>query len=330
MVKAPSVAAKSPRKSSWLLGTLPWYLLLGIIVEHSLFYLLSPNNNILPATKSKPKAVKPSAVVMNGFCIGKEGSKQECGEDAWMMKGEGDLGAFLAVADGVGGWSMHGGDSSVVSQGLLKEWKGAASLSESLTTSVGKAMIRMNGKGMKSGSTTLTAAQIDLQTGKLSTLNIGDSELIVVREGKTVFRTEIGLFGFNAPLQVGFDEAGRPIAGIVESQRLASFDLQAGDLILAASDGLFDNIFPDELDHILPALLHGANLPKKLTSLMRSKLEERLQSVAKALCHYAHARSHEQRWSSPFTQAAVEAKKAGPDYLGGKHDDVSVIVAMVV
>lgn len=74
-------------------------------------------------TFSPPKA----RLVAGGHCIKKEGSTAKfgkCGEDSFMVSQKEDSSsALFAVADGVGGWISHGGDSSGVSNGMLKAMK---------------------------------------------------------------------------------------------------------------------------------------------------------------------------------------------------------------
>lgn len=61
-----------------------------------------------------------------GYCIKKDGSTAKygnCGEDSYTLSLKKGGPSLIAVADGVGGWVTHGGDSSGVSNGMMKMMK---------------------------------------------------------------------------------------------------------------------------------------------------------------------------------------------------------------
>lgn len=79
--------------------------------------------------RPRPTAIPGLRIYAGGHCIKKEGSAARhgnCGEDSYFISlGKKGLKSksVLAVADGVGGWATHGGDSSGVSNGMMKAMK---------------------------------------------------------------------------------------------------------------------------------------------------------------------------------------------------------------
>ncbi|SPO32021.1 uncharacterized protein UTRI_02578 [Ustilago trichophora] len=120
--------------------------------------------------------------------------------------------------------------------------------------------------------------------------------------------------------------------------------VQKGDIIIVGSDGLVDNLFDED---IVEEVLKFAPPPAPQVSIpedgqvslengdrsIEGEEEYRLpddfcpQLVSEALCSRAKAVSEDSRAvSSPFQQRAMEE---GLHYVGGKHDDISVVVAVV-
>lgn len=108
--------------------------------------------------------------------------------------------------------------------------------------------------------------------------------------------------------------------------------VQKGDIIIVGSDGLVDNLFDEDIvEEVLkfaapPPVSHVAN---DATDEPEYSLPDGFspQLVSEALCSRAKAVSEDSRAvSSPFQQRAMEE---GLHYVGGKHDDISVVVAVV-
>ncbi|VFQ84259.1 unnamed protein product [Cuscuta campestris] len=109
---------------------------------------------------------------------------------------------------------------------------------------------------------------------------------------------------FNYPFQLGrYKEADRPVV----AARI-KVDVRPGDVIVMATDGLFDNVKDDAVAELVGG---GGGSP--------GKAAERL---AKEALKIARSKDVE----TPF---AVEARKAGRKISGGKYDDITVIVAYI-
>ena len=85
-----------------------------------------------------------------------------------------------------------------------------------------------------------------------------------------------------------------------------------GDIVVAGTDGLFDNLHASEIEEVVNRGLDEAHMPQQLAcSIAKLALSTSLDSYA----------------ISPFTKAAWEV---GLDFLGGKIDDITVVVAYIV
>ncbi|KAL2477485.1 putative protein phosphatase 2C BIPP2C1 [Forsythia ovata] len=89
-------------------------------------------------------------------------------------------------------------------------------------------------------------------------------------------------------------------------------DLEEGDVIITATDGLFDNLYDQEISSIVLASLDS---------------DKRLEEIAELLATQAQEVGRSASSRSPFADAAQAAGYVG--YTGGKLDDVAVIVSVV-
>eukprot|EP00164_Ancoracysta_twista_P004682 GFYU01006329.1.p1 GENE.GFYU01006329.1~~GFYU01006329.1.p1 ORF type:complete len:528 (+),score=120.31 GFYU01006329.1:230-1813(+) len=221
------------------------------------------------------------------------------GEDAHFVETD-----AIGVADGVGGWVSVGVDAGIFARTLMK----------SAGLSIGKAGQRhpvaalttayRTVKDVK-GSCTACIMILNDEDGTLilDAANLGDSGFLVIRGGTVVFYTEEQVHFFNCPFQLGEGSAGP------EDAERIKFPVQAGDVIVAGSDGLFDNMsYKDILHHVLVARAKGLD-------------------AAQVLGHVAFKLSADRHTKSPFQQRANEH---GMAYQGGKMDDITVLVSEVV
>lgn len=269
---------------------------------------------------------KPSgfALVPVGFCIKKDGSRAKfgnCGEDSYLISPgkAGEKRSLLAVADGVGGWAEHGGDSSQVSNAFMRAMQHfhqnraeAFQLSELLETSF---QYLVSLKKLSKGTTTVCSCAFDHASGELEVSNIGDSQLVVIRAQKVILEVEAGVWAFNSPNQVGFGLYGEPQGNIEEMAIEKKIRLQRGDIVVLGTDGLFDNLYVEDM-----ARLVGSAPQTDAVSLA---------TLAKQLAKAAYDLGADDDYVSPFAAEAIRHGKAPSNYSGGKPDDISVIVALV-
>ena len=95
-------------------------------------------------------------------------------------------------------------------------------------------------------------------------------------------------------------------------------EVKHNDIVVMGTDGLFDNLFEDQIikNCIRPHAKFNGDLPRPQdASLCVSSLAEVI----------AYSETH----VSPYTQSAIDHGQDKKENLGGKPDDITVIVAQV-
>ncbi|KAK6483434.1 protein phosphatase PTC7-like protein [Huso huso] len=218
----------------------------------------------------------------------------------------------LGVVDGVGGWRDYGVDPSQFSGTLtlilVKE-------QVHLSSSSPVCFELLQNKVPLLGSSTACIVVLDRRSHQLHTANLGDSGFLVVREGEVVHRSDEQQHYFNTPFQLSIappEAEGAVLSDSPEAADSSSFDVQLGDIILTATDGLFDNM-PDYM--ILQEL-------KKL----KNTNYESIQQTARSIAEQAHELAYDPNYMSPFAQFACDN---GLNVRGGKPDDITVLLSIV-
>ncbi|CAG5082280.1 Oidioi.mRNA.OKI2018_I69.PAR.g10083.t1.cds [Oikopleura dioica] len=158
------------------------------------------------------------------------------------------------------------------------------------------------------GSSTVCILSFEQETGILTTANLGDSGYLIVRNGEIIDRSEKQTHKFNIPKQLAYAPPSlRFIADMPSDAHEKKFVTHPGDLIVTATDGLFDNV-PDEV--LLQELSYLPHADQIHT--------QDLERTAKCLASRAHKNALNKSYVSPF---ALAAKSAGFHYTGGKMDD---------
>ena len=95
---------------------------------------------------------------------------------------------------------------------------------------------------------------------------------MLVREGKVVYRSPVLQHFFDCPLQFGAVPDFSESTDSAEDAAVAELQVQPGDVLLAGSDGLWDNCYDAELLQLLPEQPHGAQqvLARQCAPLMGS------------------------------------------------------------
>ena len=99
---------------------------------------------------------------------------------------------------------------------------------------------------------------------------------------------------------------------------IANIPVEHGDLVIMATDGLWDNVFDEEIVALLEvySVLAGTG----------DFDAQALQAIVEDLCAMAVLRGKDEKFMTPF---AKEAFKAFYRFAGGKPDDVTVIGGVV-
>ncbi|XP_023168590.2 protein phosphatase PTC7 homolog fig [Drosophila hydei] len=243
------------------------------------------------------------------------------GEDSWFVSST-PKAESMGVADGVGGWRRLGIDSGAFAQELMTnccEFTGKphydGSNPRQLLIDSFDQMKKI--PGSVCGSSTACVVTLHRPDCTLHSANLGDSGFMVLRHGKVLHRSEEQLHSFNTPYQLTVAPDSEMSCILCDSPQQAvtsEINLQHGDLVLLATDGLFDNVPESMLIHHLRTL-HG-----------ETRMEHLQQAVDK-LVDLAKSLSQSSSFKSPF---AIKAKANNVNYGdGGKPDDITVILASV-
>jgi protein phosphatase PTC7 len=192
-------------------------------------------------------------------------------------------------------------------------------------------------------STANTAALI--QANNVSNICAHISEPNFVVYIQVVYRSPQQLHFFNCPLQIGIGIDGETdhFESPVDAD-LLSVPVQVGDVLIVATDGLFDNV-PEEsiIEHMAASMeemeVQEENtphaLPKPFIAVSGSATNpptnigpvSPLTAVATSLARLAHRLSLDKMIDSPFAQLAKDNNILWKN--GGRKDDITVIVARV-
>lgn len=226
------------------------------------------------------------------------------GEDAYFIH-SGDY--CIGVADGVGGWAEVGVDPGLYSRELMSHALDLLDGVESVHPDVPQTVLEeAHARTRARGS--CTACIVCLHEGKAHASNLGDSGFLISRDGAVAFISPQQQHEFNFPYQIGSPDSMSDSPTKADAHVV---DVRPGDILIAATDGLFDNVFPDEA----AALVH-----------LSKKKGDGPAEAAASLAKYAKSRALDQKYLSPF---AYGAQQLGYRYLGGKLDDITVVVSYV-
>mmetsp|Transcript_68337 Transcript_68337/g.156934 ORF Transcript_68337/g.156934 Transcript_68337/m.156934 type:complete len:357 (+) Transcript_68337:73-1143(+) len=262
------------------------------------------------------------------------------GEDAFFVCHE--TGSF-GVADGVGGWIDLGVNSGIYSRTLLRHCRATVAVekAESLAAGLNSAWARLRQDGAAGGTTVVLGR---MEGRALSLLNIGDSGVLVVRlnrnreprqreqpqVARVVFRSHEQAAFFNCPFQLSSDENGSDTLYEADTFQVG---VRPGDMVIAGTDGVFDNLFDDEIAALATTFMQQ-HKPLQLvdkdgrTEVMdrRSALNQLASNIAEAARAAAVGTNY-----TPFTYAAAKEGigENGRPLRGGKLDDITVVIAEV-
>ncbi|KAJ3292715.1 hypothetical protein HK104_005103 [Borealophlyctis nickersoniae] len=246
----------------------------------------------------------------------------QVGEDAYFSRPD-----SLGVADGVGGWAqVKGANPALYSRKImhyvsaeLEKLDDISSIDydassyndvdpkDILEKSYNQVTADAKEEGLVGSS---TAVIVILRDDELRVANLGDCGVMVIRHDEPIFRTEEQQHSFNFPFQIGTGSRDSP--SDAQSFRVK---VQEGDIVIVGSDGMFDNIFDDEIVEIVTRVVGG------------SAVAGDPKAIAEALMRRAREVAEDTRFAtSPFQSRAIQE---GLYYQGGKMDDVTVLAGVV-
>ena len=272
----------------------------------------------------------------------------------------------FGIADGVGGWVDSGVDPADFSHGICDYMAHAAytyrpGMSEMGDMTPKNLMQRgyediTEDVTVRAGGSTACVG-IAKGDGGLDVANLGDSGYTLLRLNAVHWYSEPQTHAFNTPYQLSkiprrMQKQSRVFGGyqLMDSPKDANVSqhaLRHGDVLVFASDGVWDNLSTSDVLRVVSRLMVGGKAweytEKGITVSDRlgvyTKEEEKpegikalptLQSfLAVGITGEAKAASVNRRLDGPF---AREMQKYHPqeDWRGGKIDDICVVVAIVV
>ncbi|XVF53104.1 hypothetical protein PTKIN_Ptkin05aG0072800 [Pterospermum kingtungense] len=212
----------------------------------------------------------------------------------------------IGLADGVGGWSRHGVDAGSYARQLMNNSLLAIRSQPHRQVDPMKVLDEAYTKTKAEGSS--TACIITLQKdSKLNAVNLGDSGFMVMRQGAVIYRSPTQQYSFNTPYQLGnYANSDKPWQG-----QVIKLAVEAGDVVVAGTDGLFDNLSESRILEVAATGIKQGLHPEE---------------VAWSLAQEAYLVSMDTETITPFMK---DSMMAGIKHIGGKQDDITVIVSLI-
>ncbi|KAL9642323.1 hypothetical protein ABK040_007321 [Willaertia magna] len=281
--------------------------------------------------------------------------KELCGEDSFFTF-ENEFMICAGVADGVGGWSELGVDPSLISNYLMYNAKRICEEMECCNSSSNDNNISINNryltpkeilknayqriienKQVLAGSTTACIVHVDKYSKLLKCCNLGDSGCSIYRKIKKndnnsidnnnetyecVFQSEELQHYFNCPYQLGIvptEMMDTTYHDIPEDGIEEDFQLKENDIIIIATDGVWDNLFHSDIIEILNH--HYSNSNNTIDNNNNTGLNSK--EIAKEITIKARLKGEDENANTPF------AEQSNHRFIGGKLDDVTTVCFIV-
>ena len=153
----------------------------------------------------------------------------------------------------------------------------------------------------------------------MRTLNLGDSGYMILRpkadssDLEKTFRSKEQQHRFNAPYQTGM-RYHSPKTLAFDSEHL----VQHNDIVVMGTDGVYDNLHDEQIIEscVKPNLQANGDIPSP-------------EKVANCVSYLAEAVSYSETIETPWTVNAVAHGRDRAKNIGGKQDDITVIIAQV-
>jgi len=274
----------------------------------------------------------------------RHGFSKTPGEDFfYVQEMRNQSGVSFGVADGVGGWASSGVDPSLFSQALMYHshryakvgWAGEPEVDTTQDYEDREAVegwelypreclklahqATLRERVVVAGSSTACLINLNASSGLLRAANLGDSGFMVIRSSAVFHRQRAQTHFFNCPKQLAkippIGKASDEITDSPEDADTYETKLRDGDVIIAYTDGLSDNLFNHEITSICSLVFRSGGSE-----------DTQVQLISNRLIEYARACMYNANRVSPFEKAAT---LNGNIFNGGKLDDVTLVVALV-
>ncbi|RMD39567.1 hypothetical protein DV735_g5563, partial [Chaetothyriales sp. CBS 134920] len=293
----------------------------------------------------------------------KRRGRPDSGQDSYFAARLGPNGTAIAfaVVDGVGGWADHGIDPADFSHGLcshmanisLNTSDSALGPQELLTRAY--AAVIMDPQ-IKAGGSTACVGVADTD-GRVRIANLGDSGYVHLRRGTVHQLSDPQTHAFNTPYQLSLIPphilrqtmifGGPMLQDGPERADLSDHLLGHGDVLILASDGVWDNLDAQDVLKTVTKIMRdtgawkidkneGYVVTDRIRDLVKQgqvesqKLRGTLQAVLAAeIVGKAKAASLNANRDGPFAKA-VKNEFPYERWTGGKVDDISVLVLVPI
>ncbi|XXG98815.1 hypothetical protein Hte_005145 [Hypoxylon texense] len=259
---------------------------------------------------------------------------------------------FICANDGVGAWSARPrGHAGLWSRLILHFWVQA--IQEDMTRprppdrpyrpdptrylqqAYERTIEATSGPNNYLGTTTVTGAQLFYKadtTGSTScaspliyVTNLGDSQVMVIRpkHQEMIYKSKEQWHWFDCPRQLGTNSPDTPIENAV----VDAVELREGDVVLAMSDGVIDNLWGHEIVENVSKSVERweAGEGGQASGPRKDGANGGMTFVAEELVNTAKQIAQDPFAESPFMEHAIEEGLASE---GGKLDDISVVAAL--
>ncbi|KAK4181727.1 phosphatase 2C-like domain-containing protein [Triangularia setosa] len=308
-------------------------------------FQFNPYNRLSQPPKStkRPKSSRPESG-QDAFFISQLGPSPSSGEVA------------LGVADGVGGWMDSGVDPADFSHAFCDYMAASAASSNPHPLTARQLMQKgyeavCHDQSIKAGGSTAIVGLLT-SNGKLEVANLGDSGFILLRLNGVHASSEPQTHAFNTPYQLSVVPpsmllraaafGGAQLMDQPRDAEVTRHGLKHGDVVVFASDGLWDNLFEGDILRIVSGVMKqkgvwrvngekGCVVEEDIKGLTRVEGEKEVTlqgMLATEIVKAAKQASMDPKLDGPF---AKEVKKYYPHevWRGGKEDDICVVVVVV-
>lgn len=174
-----------------------------------------------------------------------------CGEDSFFISQKTQM---VGITDGVGGWNDQNVDPSQISRRMMYHASCIAESDDKLTPF--QVLKRAYEKTLQDPSVeagSCTACLLKVRDNMLEYSNLGDSGFVIIRERKIHFQSSFQSIGL-APFQLAkippYLKGQGAIETPPEDADSGQIPLREGDIIVLATDGVWDNFSPDLQAHM--------------------------------------------------------------------------------
>lgn len=291
----------------------------------------------------------------------RKANRPDSGQDAFFIAKLQPNSIAFGIADGVGGWATSGVDPAEFSHGFCHylaqttlEWTHGR-LTPRMLMEIGYQNI-IDDPSVRAGGSTACIG-VAAPDGTLQVANLGDSGFLQLRLGAVHHYSNPQTHAFNTPYQLSIIPpkiiaqsalfGGMPLSDLPEQAELSTGQLRHGDILILATDGVWDNLNAQEVLKVVSSQMrsHGAWIQKDNGGLTVSddlarlvgpgglgtgKGQQTIQgAIAASVAGEAKTASMNERRDGPF---AKEVQKYYPEegYHGGKVDDICLIALVAV